>query len=193
MCQLQAWGQCWAVAGWHSLPAPVSSQCIQQLGKGISWVVLWCFGCEPCCLAIRVALLFHYALFMATFVCLQNTEKKKKKKKKMRVEGEDWWGPGKTLALGQLLWSSISQHDLFSLLLKTNFPVLQEGKEMGLIAVFSLEQDTLVSLIIRRITGFFCLKIHNRSSFHNQSPLIRNKNIFMEILCLCLLTCLLVF
>lgn len=31
------------------------------------------------------------------------------------------------------------QHNLFSLLLKTNFPVLQEGKEMGLIAVFSLE------------------------------------------------------
>ncbi|KAL2302476.1 hypothetical protein Nmel_009905 [Mimus melanotis] len=62
---------------------------------------------------------------------------------------------------------------------------------MGLIAVFSLEQDTLVSLIIRRITGFFCLKAHNRSSFYNRSPLIRNKNIFMEILCLCLLTCLL--
>lgn len=100
---------------------------------------------------------------------------------------------GKTLALGQLFWSSISQYNLFSLLLKTNFPVLQEGKEMGLIAVFSLEQDTLVSLIIRRITGFFCLKAHNRASFYNQSPLIRNKNIFMEILCLCLLTYLLVF
>lgn len=41
----------------------------------------------------------------------------------------------KTLALGQLLWSSIYLHNLFSLLLKTNFPVLQEGKEMGLIAV----------------------------------------------------------
>lgn len=41
---------------------------------------------------------------------------------------------GKTLALGQLFWSSISQYNLFSLLLKTNFPVLQEGKEMGLIA-----------------------------------------------------------
>lgn len=100
---------------------------------------------------------------------------------------------GKTLALGQLFWSSISQYNLFSLLLKTNFPVLQEGKEMVLIAVFSLEQDTLVSLIIRRITGFFCLKAHNRASFYNQSPLIRNKNIFMEILCLCLLTYLLVF
>lgn len=102
-------------------------------------------------------------------------------------------GTGKYLALGQLLQSSISQHNLFSLLLKTNFPVLQEGKEMGLIDVFSLEQDTLVYLIIRRITGFFCFKAHNRSSFHNQSPLIRNKNIFMEILCLCLLTCLLFF
>lgn len=100
---------------------------------------------------------------------------------------------GKTLALGQLLWSSVYLRNLFSLLLKTNFPVLQEGKEMGLIAVFSLEQDTLVSLIIRRITGFFCLKAHNRSSFHNQSPLIRNKNIFMEILCLCLFNLFAVF
>lgn len=104
----------------------------------------------------------------------------------MRSRGKHW-------PLGQLLRSSISQHSLFSLLLQTNFPVLQEGKEMGLIAVFSLEQDTLVSLLIRGITGFFCLKAHNRSSFHNQSPLIRNKNIFMEILRLCFLTCLLVF
>ncbi|NXO94186.1 NOP58 protein, partial [Certhia brachydactyla] len=44
---------------------------------------------EPCCLATRVALLFHSTLFMATFVCLQNTEKKKKKKKKAKDEGED--------------------------------------------------------------------------------------------------------
>lgn len=55
----------------------------------------------------------------------------------MRVKTDE--EQGKTLALGQLLRSSISQHNLFGLLLKTNFPVLQEGKEMGLIAVFSLE------------------------------------------------------
>lgn len=55
----------------------------------------------------------------------------------MRVKTDE--EQGKTLALGQLLRSSIFQHNLFSLLLKTNFPVLQEGKEMGLIAVFSLE------------------------------------------------------
>ncbi|NXG04289.1 NOP58 protein, partial [Sakesphorus luctuosus] len=35
------------------------------------------------------ALLFHYALFMTTLVCLQHTEKKKKKKKKVKEEDED--------------------------------------------------------------------------------------------------------
>ncbi|NXC01261.1 NOP58 protein, partial [Orthonyx spaldingii] len=44
---------------------------------------------EPPCLDTHVALLDHYPLFMATFVCLQNTEKKKKKKKKMKNESED--------------------------------------------------------------------------------------------------------
>lgn len=153
-------------------------------------LMLWVWALLPsytCCLALPLC-------FVHGNMCLFAEYREKEEEKK---ENERWWWRlmwnRKTLALGQLLWSSIYQHNFFSLLVKTNFLVLQEGKEMGLIAVFSLEQDILVSLIIRRITGFFCLKAHNRSSFHKQSPLIRNKNIFMDILCLCLLTCLLVF
>lgn len=44
---------------------------------------------ELCCLAAHVVLLLHYSLFIATFVCFQNTEKKKKKKKKVKDEDED--------------------------------------------------------------------------------------------------------
>lgn len=49
-----------------------------------------CFEFELCCLATCVASLLHYDLFIATFVCFQNTEKKKKKKKKVKDEDEDW-------------------------------------------------------------------------------------------------------
>lgn len=48
-----------------------------------------CFEFELCCLATCVASLLRYDLFIATFVCFQNTEKKKKKKKKVKDEDED--------------------------------------------------------------------------------------------------------
>lgn len=44
---------------------------------------------------------------------------------------------GETFALGQLLQSSISWQNFFILLLKTDFPVLQEGREVDLVVIFS--------------------------------------------------------
>lgn len=156
-----------------------------------------CFEFELCCLATCVASLLRYDLFIATFVCFQNTEKKKKKKKKVKDEDEDW-EKVETQTIGQRF--RVAFLDVISLTsswkLLTCYIAGGQGDAFDS-HLLPWSRIPHCPCYLGRLLCCFAVSCVEKLTvdpfFHMQSLLTKNKNIFMEIWCLCLVTYLLAF